>query len=257
MINLAVNARDAMPKGGKLIIETASVNFEEQDSKLTNLVQPGKYIKLSVTDTGQGMSEADQEHIFEPFYTTKELGHGTGLELATVYGIVKQLNGYIWVESKLGEGSIFSVYLPQVENISAEQTEERAAIKKGRHEPETILIVEDEDIVRTWMCRILKKSGYDVIEARNGKEALSICDKRDVKINVVITDVVMPKMGGRELAEKLVERYPEIKILYTSGYTDDIITRHGIMEERMNFIQKPFAANVLLQKVQQLYDEDL
>lgn len=251
VINLAVNARDAMPQGGKLSIETRIIPITEKFFIPLIDVEAGAYVLLKITDTGTGMDEETQMHIFEPFYTTKGIGKGTGLGMATVYGIVKQLKGYIRVDSKIGKGSTFNIYLPLAKEESSDKefspVEEKMAKGTG-----TILLVEDEEIVRTLTCRILEESGYQIIEAESGQNALSKCQSDDYKIDLLITDIVMPDMNGRQLAEKLKELYPHMDVLFTSGYMDDVIMRHGITERDVNFIQKPYSPVELVGKVQEL-----
>jgi len=254
LMNLAVNARDAMPHGGKLTIETANVFIEPDYARQKVDVKPGAYVLLAVCDTGGGMNDEIRQHIFEPFFTTKEIGKGTGLGLSTVYGIVKQSNGNIEIESEQGVGTTFRVFLPRV----AEQTETARSKEDASTESlfgtETILLVEDEEIVRKLSRKMLESCGYTVVEARDGLEAFGICEGGDCKFDLLLTDVVMPQMGGRELAEKLAERLPEMQILFTSGYTDDEVVRHGVIETNTNFIQKPFTFDALARKVRQLLD---
>jgi nitrogen-specific signal transduction histidine kinase/ActR/RegA family two-component response regulator len=251
IMNLAVNARDAMPQGGTLTIETANLLLEPGDAKQKVGIPPGAYVMLAVCDTGHGIDDKIRQHIFEPFFTTKEIGRGTGLGLATVYGIVKQSGGNIEVESKVGAGTNFRIYLPRV----AEQSKV-AEIKDTSTElpvaTETILLVEDEELVRNLSREILETCGYMVIEARNGLEALEIYENGDCKIDLLMTDVVMPQMGGRELAEKLAERLPNLQILFTSGHTDNATVRHGVSKTSINFIQKPFTFDALARKVREL-----
>jgi CheY-like chemotaxis protein len=206
---------------------------------------------LSVTDNGSGMNEETKEHIFEPFFTTKDIGQGTGLGLSTVYGIVKQSGGYIWVDSELGKGTTFRIYLPPAVIKQAATQFAETLLTTGTG---TILLVEDEENVRTLARLVLEECGYQVIEAGDGKQALEICKKGDRKIDLLMTDVVMPQMGGRELAENLAEIDPGIKVLFTSGYTDDAVVRHGITDTTMNFIQKPFSLDILAQKVREILD---
>jgi PAS domain S-box-containing protein len=254
ILNLAVNARDAMPSGGKLIIETANVELDETYARTHIGATPGHYVMVSVSDTGYGMSPGVKEHIFEPFFTTKEKGKGTGLGLSTVYGIVKQSGGYIWADSEPGCGTTFKIYLPRVE--------EEASIIRHREDTihllygnETILLVEDEPSVRGLAVRVLREQGYTLLEAANGEEALHIVQEQDdKKINLLLTDVVMPQMGGKELAEKLKTLRPDIKVLFTSGYTDNAIVHHGVLEEGVNFIQKPFTPDALACKVRDVLD---
>ncbi len=255
LTNLAVNARDAMPEGGKLTIETANIFLDSEYVSQHVPLKSGSYVMLAVTDNGIGIDIETQQHIFEPFFTTKEIGKGTGLGLATVYGIVKQSGGYIWVYSEVEHGTTFKIYLPRIDDEVALEavTGEAESAPKGA---ETILIVEDEDIVRALTRRILEESGYQVIEASNGVEALSIVERRDYKIDLLLTDVVMPEMGGRELAEKLALIQPNLRVLFTSGYTDDAVIRHNVIETDTNFIQKPFAFDTLAHKVRECLDAE-
>lgn len=209
---------------------------------------------LAVSDTGVGIDEERQQYIFEPFFTTKEIGKGTGLGLATVYGVIKQSGGHIWLYSELGQGSTFKIYLPRIdtENIAQEDTTLSSDIYLGN---ETILLVEDEKMVRNLSRQVLQACGYRVIEASNGAEALKLCERTKINFELLMTDVVMPEMGGRELSEKLLEMYPHIKVLFVSGYTDDAIVRHGVINEGANFLQKPFTFDALARKVRQLLDE--
>ncbi|HVE59682.1 MAG TPA: response regulator [Pyrinomonadaceae bacterium] len=253
VMNLAVNARDSMPHGGELTIETANIYLDEEYAARHVPTRPGAYVLLSVSDTGTGMDEETQQNIFEPFFTTKEIGKGTGLGLATVYGIVKQSGGYIWVESEVGKGTKFNIYLPRIEE-KVELSEDQSAADYTRKGNETILLVEDEEILRNLCRQILESCGYKVIEAGNGSEALAICREADYKIDLVLTDVVMPKMSGRQLVEQLAVLRPEIKVIYMSGYTDDKAVRQDAAEEGANFIPKPFTFNTLAEKVRELLD---
>lgn len=253
IINLAVNARDVMPQGGTLTIETANVFLDPDYARQHATVIPGAYVMMAVSDTGTGMTAETQEHIFEPFFTTKEVGKGTGLGLATVYGIVKQSGGNIMVYSEEGIGTTFKVYLPRViQQSEAEDTRNTSdELPQGT---ETILLVEDEDVVRTLTRQILEMCGYTVLEAGNGVEAISLCEKHDCHIHLLMTDVVMPQMGGRELSERFAAIYPQMRILFTSGYTDDAVVRHGVIEAGTNFIQKPFTPDALAHKVRAILD---
>jgi nitrogen-specific signal transduction histidine kinase/CheY-like chemotaxis protein len=254
IMNLAVNARDAMPDGGNLTIETANVYLDEKYAALHIPTKPGSYVMLAVSDSGVGMNDETLQHIFEPFYTTKEVGKGTGLGLATVYGIVKQSSGYIWVYSEVDKGTTFKIYFPRVDvEVYDDTTTDNFEDIPGGNE--TILLAEDEDTVRNLARQILESCGYRVIEARNGTEALSVYQNSGSEIDLLITDVVMPKMGGRELSENLNKINPHIRHLYMSGYTDDAIIRQGMITADMNFIQKPFTFEGLAQKVRQLLDE--
>jgi len=253
IMNLAINARDAMPLGGKLTFETDNVTFDGEYARHHVSTIPGDYVLMSVSDTGTGMNADTQAHIFEPFFTTKEAGQGTGLGLATVYGIVKQSGGNIWVYSEEGVGTTFKVYFPRV----IEKSEAEAAKNTPEESPggtETILLVEDEEMVRMLARRILEECGYTVLEAGNGAQALALCDKHEGHIDMLMTDVVMPHMGGREVAERMAQMYPEMRILFTSGYTDDAVVRHGVIETGMNFIQKPFTLDALARKIREVLD---
>lgn len=253
LMNLAINARDAMPTGGKLTIETANVTLGEDYARQHVSVVAGEYVMLSVSDTGTGMSAEVQRHIFEPFFTTKDVGKGTGLGLATVYGIVKESAGNIWVYSEEGVGTTFKVYFPRVSEKSAAEAAEitHAELPRGS---ETILLVEDEELVRMLARRILEERGYTVVEAGNGAEALALCAGRERRIDLLMTDVVMPRMGGRELAGRCASLYPRMRILFTSGYTDDAVVRHGVVESGTNFLQKPFTVDALARKIRAVLD---
>ncbi len=255
ILNLAVNARDAMPSGGKLRIETANVESEEGYA-LTHLgVIPGHYVRLSVSDTGVGMSREVQEKAFDPFFTTKEKGKGTGLGLSTVHGIVTQSGGKIWVYSEPGHGTTFKIYFPTIEGALDAVT--------GKNEPdsfptgsETVLLVEDEPSVRDLANRLLKQQGYRVLEAANGEEALRLAqDTTGEKIHLLLTDVVLPQMGGKELADQLKLFRPDLKVLYTSGYTDYAIVHHGVLDSGTHFLQKPFSLKTLSQKIREALDK--
>jgi PAS domain S-box-containing protein len=252
IMNLAVNARDAMPGGGKLTIETRNTELDETYARAHHDVKPGPYVLLSVSDTGCGIPPEVMSHIFEPFYTTKEQGKGTGLGLATVYGIVKQSGGHVSVYSEPGIGTTFRIYLPPVPGPAAlEQAVETPPMPGGS---ETILLVEDEDAVRTLARHILQLCGYNVIEAGNGVEALRQIKEHQGPVHLILTDVVMPGMAGRALVERLAALRPEARVLYMSGYTDDAVIRHGILEAETAFLQKPFAPHMLATKVREVLD---
>jgi len=253
IMNLSVNARDAMPNGGKLTIETANVELDKEYAHKHIAVKPGRYVVLSMSDTGVGMPPEVKERIFEPFFTTKEKGKGTGLGLSTVYGIVKQSGGNIWVYSELGQGTTFKIYLPRVDEPLEEITDE--VIKEILHGNETILVVEDEEVVRKLAVRLLKKQGYKVLDAPDGGKALMLCEEFKEPIHLILTDVVMPGMSGRKLVDRLKEIHPEMKTLFMSGYTDNAILRHGVLEEGVNFIQKPFSVERLARKVRDVLDK--
>ncbi|MBN2321605.1 MAG: PAS domain S-box protein [Acidobacteria bacterium] len=253
VMNLAVNARDAMPTGGKLTIETANVDFDDNYIHKHPVAKPGKYAMMAISDTGIGMEEETKSHLFEPFYTTKERGKGTGLGLATVYGIVKQSNGFIWVYSEPGKGTTFKIYFPEKEG-GAIKSETAFSSDSGFRGSETILVVEDEAAVRTLARRILKDSGYTVLEAREGTEALRLAKEYSDDIHMVITDVVMPGLGGAKLVAGLEAERPGIKALYISGYTDNAIVHHGILDSNVAFLQKPFTVEGLARKVREVLD---
>ncbi|MDP3017805.1 MAG: response regulator, partial [Deltaproteobacteria bacterium] len=254
IMNLAVNARDAMMKGGKLTIETTNVDLDENYARNHIAVTPGSYVMLSVSDTGVGMTPEVKAKLFEPFFTTKEKGKGTGLGLSTVYGIVKQSGGNIWVYSEPGQGTTFKIYLPRVDE-PLEEAGERVVQKELSGGGETILVVEDEEKVRQVTVQILTKNGYTVLEASHGDEAKQICEQHGGPIHLIVTDVVLPGMNGRELAESLASRYPGAKVLYMSGYTDNAIVHHGVLEKGLHFLQKPFNLEGLLRKVREVLDK--
>ncbi len=256
IMNLAVNARDAMPRGGKLTFETSNVFLDQEYTNQHRYVLPGAYVKLTVSDNGSGMDAETRQHIFEPFFTTKAKGEGTGLGLAMVYGVVKQSGGHIMVYSEPGIGTTFTIYLPRVMEASeeVEAAEVSDELPKGT---ETILLVEDEEAVRSLTRQILEMCGYTVLEAANGKDALVVCENNPGRIDLLMTDVVMPEMGGRELAEKVSLRWPEMPVLFASGYTDDAIVRHGVIAEKANFIQKPFNMEDLAHKIRSVLDESM
>lgn len=254
ILNLVVNARDAMPLGGRLSIETKNVELDAAYTKLLSLGAVGPHVLITVRDTGCGMDDTTRGRLFEPFFTTKEVGKGTGLGLATVYGIVKQSGGHIEVESELGQGSTFSIYLPRVNQAApVKAAPDPQHLPKGT---ETILMVEDEDIVRSLVGMILQSKGYSVLQARNGEEALRLLDEQGHEnIHLLLTDLIMPKMGGRQLAELVMARRPNIKVLYVSGYTDDAVIQHGVLGPDMAFLQKPFTPIVLARKVREVLDQ--
>jgi PAS domain S-box-containing protein len=253
LMNLAVNSRDAMPQGGKLIIETRNVVFNSDMVQERVTMSAGNYVMLAVTDTGAGIDDQTQSNIFEPFFTTKEKGKGTGLGLSTVYGIIKQSGGYIWVYSEVSKGTTFKIYLPQV----SEKVENLGIIKAP---PETlrgtemVLLVEDDSDVRAVSEQILNQFGYKVLQAANGNEALQIISKSKNKIDIIITDVVMPGMGGKELVDKLIKAGNGFKVLYLSGYSDEAALHHGIMHDDVDFLAKPFGTETLLRKVREVLD---
>ena len=252
VMNLAVNARDAMPNGGKLQIETANRELDEYYCSEHPGAKPGRYIMLAMTDSGAGMTAQTLAHIFEPFFTTKEVGKGTGLGLATVYGIVKQSGGYIWVDSALGFGSSFQIYLPRVEESVSKSTAE--APTDNLRGSETILLVEDADALRKLAHSFLADHGFQVITASSGEEALRVAELYGHPIDLLVTDVVMPGMNGRALADRLLAKQPKLKVLYISGYTDSFIAGHGVLEAGTFLLHKPFTEEVLIRKVRDVLD---
>jgi len=254
IMNLVVNARDALPDGGRIVIETSNVDLDSAYTLDHAVVRPGPYVLLAVTDTGIGMTAETVAHIFEPFYTTKESGRGTGLGLSTVYGIVKQSGGYIWVYSEVGKGTTFKVYLPRVsDSIPASPAPETPAPTAQRGH-ETILLVEDEPAVRQLAQRVLSKLGYKVLEALSPEDAERLAADNGAEIHLLLTDVVMPGISGRELAKRLSARCPQMRVLYMSGYTYNVIAQDGTLEEGISFLQKPFTPQVLTEKVREALD---
>jgi len=246
--NLAVNARDAMPQGGALTIETLNVTIDERFAQRHGAdVAPGRYVLLTVTDTGVGMDEATRARVFEPFFTTKDLGKGTGLGLSTVYGIVKQSQGFIWAYSEVGTGTCFKVYLPQVADALTIDLPQPTAASRAC--TETILVLEDNDGLRRLATRLLTTAGYTVIGANGGRDALRLLERDDAPVHLLLTDVVMPDMSGPQAAELLTRMRPAMKVLYMSGYTGDAVVRHGVLESETHFLGKPFTAADLLRKV--------
>jgi PAS domain S-box-containing protein len=251
LMNLIINAKDAMPTGGKITIETANVELDEVYAASHVAVVPGAYVMLAVSDTGCGMTKEDQARIFEPFYTSKK--KGTGLGLSTVYGIVKQSNGNIWVYSEPGKGSAFKIYLPRMEKPGS-GTKKAVKKRQSLRGSETILVVEDDEMVRNMVLSALRRYGYTVLMAADGQEALLISREHEGSIDLVLTDVVMPRMSGKEVAEEIETIRQEMKVLYMSGYTDNAIVHHGVLQEGVAFLQKPFPPESLLSKVREVLD---
>jgi len=240
IVNLIVNARDAMPRGGSVTIETANTMLDDQ-------TVPREYVMLAVTDSGTGMDQETQRRIFEPFFTTKDVGKGTGLGLSTVYGIVKQSGGYIRVFSEPGQGATFKIYLPRMDDATSVTVEKQEiSVPRGS---ETILLVEDEDVVRGLTKKILMQAGYNVLDAKGGEEAIRMCRAHNGPIELLVTDVVMPELSGKEVADRLLELRPAMRILFMSGYTDEAIIQHGVLDANVDFIQKPFTWIALTRKV--------
>ncbi len=253
IMNLAVNARDAMPTGGRLLIETANAEFDEAYTRNHDGAKIGLYVMLSVTDAGIGMTPEIVAQIFEPFFTTKELGKGTWLGLATVYGVVKQSGGYIWVDSTPGQGSSFKVFLPRTNELVEPAVSEPVSVPQVAHR-ETILVVEDAEPLRKLAQSILEQHGYRTLTAEDGEDALALTAEQRKPIHLLLTDVVMPGINGRVLSERLLPRYPHLKVLYMSGYTDSFIAGHGVLEHGIALLHKPFTEEALLAKVRQVLD---
>ena len=255
IMNLVVNSKDAMPNGGKITIQSANAQLKHDDlGREYSYIKPGEYVVLSVSDTGHGMDKETQLRIFEPFFTTKEKGKGTGLGLSTVYGIIKQSGGYVLVESELQRGTTFRIYLPRVED-ALEPVNATGASSLQNGGSETVLLVEDEESVRQLVRETLESKGYKVLEADHGESALHIVSHHSGKIDMLITDVVMPGMSGRELSAQLCSSYPHTKVLYLSGYTEDAIAHEGVLESGTAFLQKPFTLQMLARKVREVLDE--
>jgi nitrogen-specific signal transduction histidine kinase/CheY-like chemotaxis protein len=254
IMNLVVNSRDAMPTGGKLIIETANADLDETYCRAHPAVQPGSYAMVAVSDTGAGMDAKTQARIFEPFFTTKEQGKGTGLGLATVYGVVKQSGGYVWVYSELGKGTTFKIYFPRID----EPVQAVEAMDQGKPEllrrSETILLVEDAEPLRELTRELLENNGYTVFVAENGAEAIELAEHEDRPIHLLLTDVVMPGMSGREVASYLTAKRPDMRVIFMSGYTNDVIAHHGVLDSGISFIEKPFSQETLMRKLREVLD---
>ncbi len=254
VLNLAVNARDAMPSGGRITVATDNVVLDEEFCRHHPPATEGEHVQLAVTDTGVGIDAETLDHIFEPFFTTKGATGGTGLGLSTVYGIVTQHGGLILIDSELGQGTTFKVYFPRVD-ATAEALPARKVTTDMPPGAETILVVEDESVVRTLAVRVLRRLGYEVLESDRGADALHIAQGHDGPIHLLLTDVIMPLMNGRELAERLEIDRPDVRVLFTSGYTDDVIAPHGVLDGESHFIAKPYTPRKLARKVRTVLDE--
>jgi PAS domain S-box-containing protein len=252
IMNLAVNARDAMPTGGRLTIETGDVVLDRAYARTHRGAEPGRYVMLALSDTGIGMDEETQAHLFEPFYTTKEQGKGTGLGLATVYGIVKQSGGYVWVYSELGRGTTFKVYLPRVDE-PPDAVVRRSTLPAARGD-ETVLLAEDDAPVREALAQALEQKGYRLLRASDGQMALDLARGHPARIALLVTDLVMPGMTGRELALALLAERPDVRVIYMSGYADEAVVRHRVLERGLNYLQKPFAVEDLARKAREVLD---
>lgn len=254
LMNLVVNARDAMPRGGVLTVETANISLDSNYAKAHIAVRSGSYVMIAVSDSGTGMDEATKERLFEPFFTTKGAGKGTGLGLSTVFGIVKQSGGSVEVYSEQGRGTSVKVYLPRIDQpVSLDAQVSRRKPGRGT---ETVLLVEDDEMVRTLVRETLERNGYRILDAPGPLEARRISDLHKEPIQLLITDVVMPKVSGRELAQQLIARRPSMKVLYMSGYTDNAIVNSGILKKEVAFIQKPFTPTALAEKVRDVLEGD-
>jgi two-component system, cell cycle sensor histidine kinase and response regulator CckA len=253
IMNLALNSRDAMPTGGKLTLETANATLDETYARQHQPVIPGRYVMLAVSDTGAGMSAETMTRIFEPFYTTKEVGKGTGLGLSMVYGIVKQSGGYIWVYSEPSQGTTFKIYFPRVDQPAEGTGPEQHPVNVLRG-TETILLVEDDPQLRQLSTSVLAHCGYNVLTASTPEEGLAICENNHSDIRLLITDVVMPRINGRQLAERVIKMRPHIRVLYISGYTDNAIVHYGVLDPGLWFLPKPFTLSALVGKVREVLD---
>jgi PAS domain S-box-containing protein len=254
LVNLTSNSRDAMPRGGRLLIATRNVALHDTWFSFHDGPQPGEYIELSVQDNGAGMTDEVKAHLFEPFFTTKEQGKGTGLGLPTVYGIIKQSGGEVQAYSTLGQGTTIKILLPRMSPAATASVPAAAAAPSGRRY--TLLVVEDEPPVRSLVKRILTREGFEVIDAANASEALAIVEQTNPHIDLLFTDLILPGMSGRELWEHLQSRQPDLPVVYMSGYTEDAVVKHGVMQNKVNFLQKPFKPEALIEKIQQALEAE-
>ena len=251
MVNIAANARDAMPEGGRFELSTANIEIDQARAAASRDAVPGRYVLITLRDTGMGMTDEVRQSIFEPFFTTKKVGKGAGLGLATAYGIVRQSGGWIDVQSRLGHGSSFHIYLPRISaGVIAAETE--SAPQDDLRGGETVLVVEDDDGVRELTTTILRARGYNVLEAASGLEACEVANQHPDSIHLLLTDVIMPGMNGRELSRLLLDQRPQLKVLVMSGYAESVIAHRGVLDSEFEFIQKPFSSDVLAAKVRQL-----
>jgi CheY-like chemotaxis protein len=253
IVNLAVNARDAMTAGGSLTIETENVLLVSEFTASHLGLNPGPHLLLTISDTGTGMTDDVKAHLFEPFFTTKEEGKGSGLGLATVYGIVKQSNGSIWIESEVDQGTIIKIYFPRADGAEAAQPAPKTALKPGPA-TETILLVEDNDAVREIVSEILQDLGYTVLIARNGQHALKLVSSYSEPIDLLLSDIVMPGISGRTLAETLQQTHPNLKVLLMTGYSEETIADFGVVTPKIDLLQKPYMPQDLIRKVQEILD---
>jgi len=251
MLNLVINAQDAMPSGGHLTIDTGVFQLDEQYSETHGQVEPGRYVMLAISDTGHGMDAATRERIFEPFFTTKEKARGTGLGLASVHGIVTQHGGHIWVYSEPGQGATFKLYFPLADSVAMAAPDKPQSAKSVKAEA-VILVVEDNAMVRNLAVNVMTRRGYTVHSAKDGTSCLKLLDGLSGKLNLLLTDVVMPDMNGKELYGRVSERYPDVKVIYMSGYTDNVISHHGVLDPGVPFLQKPFSVTALADKVNEV-----
>jgi len=252
IMNIAINARDAMPRGGKLTVETGHTYLDQAPPSDIEGAPPGPYVMLAVSDTGEGMDADTKAHIFEPFFTTKGLGKGTGLGLSTVYGIVKQSGGFITVYSEMGRGSTFKVYLPHANDAAKPFSKDEPPEQRQTGGRETIMVVEDEPMIRELMVTMLKSRGYSVLTVDNPSRAVAFAAEHSGAIHLLLTDVIMPGISGREIANQISAQRPEMKVIFVSGYTPNAIVHHGILDEDLNFLQKPFNAVMLANKVREV-----